>query len=62
MDPPFKESRVCKLIKMIKDKNILKKNGIIIIHRHRSDQLMINVSISVIDQRKYGISKIIVGI
>jgi len=62
MDPPFKESRVSTLIEMIKDKNILKKNGVIIIHRHKSDQLMINMSITVIDQRKYGISKITVGI
>ena len=35
-DPPFKNNNIDKLIELIYQKNILKKNGIIIIHRNKS--------------------------
>ena len=46
---------------MIKEKKILKENGILIIHRHKKDKLNITNKLRVLDERSYGISKIIIG-
>mgnify|MGYP001235610157 CR=1 FL=1 len=61
IDPPFKEKRTNNLIDSILEKKILKKNGIIIIHKHKKDNIIIESNLKIIDQRNYGISKIIVG-
>ena len=45
----------------IKNKKILNKDGIIIIHRHKNDNLIITNNLNILDTRKYGISKIIIG-
>ena len=42
MDPPYKEKRINILIDTILEKKILKKNGIIIIHRHKHKKDNIN--------------------
>ena len=42
-------------------KNLLKKNGIIIIHRHKHDKEKLTNYFKIIDERTYGISKIIFG-
>ena len=49
------------LIDEIKDKKILNKNGIIIIHRHKKEIDKFPKNFHLIDQKKYGISKIIIG-
>ena len=61
LDPPFNEKRANNLIEIIKTKKILKRNGIIIIHRHKKDSIDINENLKILDIRKYGISKIIIG-
>ncbi len=61
MDPPYKENKINSLIEIIKKESILKKNGILIIHRHRKDNLKITEKLRILDQRNYGISKIIIG-
>ena len=61
LDPPYKEERINLLIDKIKDNKILSKDGIIIIHRHKKDNLMITKKINVLDERIYGISKIIIA-
>ena len=38
LDPPFKEQNIKILLKIIADKKILKKNGIIIIHREKNSK------------------------
>ena len=38
MDPPYKESKINKLIENIIQKKILNKKGIIIIHRQKKDK------------------------
>jgi len=60
-DPPFKDTIINDLIKLIISKNILKKNGIIIIHRHKNTQEKLDIYFKIIDERVYGISKIIFG-
>ena len=61
LDPPFKELKVNHLIKTILQKKILKEKGIIIIHRHKKDLFNTLEHFKILDQRYYGISKIIIG-
>mgnify|MGYP001196785626 CR=1 FL=1 len=61
MDPPYKEKKINYLIEKIKEKKILDKNGVIIIHRHKLDDVQISQKLKILDERKYGISKIIIG-
>jgi len=61
IDPPYKEKNINSLINLILKKKILSKNGIIIIHRHKKDELIITNQLKIIVNRLYGISKIIIG-
>ena len=61
MDPPYKEKKINYLIEKIKEKKILDKNGVIVIHRHKLDDVQISQKLKILDERKYGISKIIIG-
>tara|TARA_B100000674_G_C37680744_1_gene841409 strand:+ start:315 stop:875 length:561 start_codon:yes stop_codon:yes gene_type:complete len=61
IDPPFKEKNINSLINLILKKKILSENGIIIIHRHKKDELIITNQLKIIVNRLYGISKIIIG-
>ena len=40
---------------------ILQKNGVLLIHRHKSDDIDLNDNLNIVDQRVYGISKITIG-
>jgi len=59
LDPPFKDKNLGELLDSINKKNILKKNGIIIIHRHKKENDSLPDSLKIIDEKIYGISKII---
>ena len=61
IDPPYKETKINKLIENIIEKKILNKKGIIIIHRHKKDKLEITKKIKILDVRNYGISKVYFG-
>ncbi len=61
IDPPFKEIKINNLIEKIIEKNYLNKNGIIILHRHKKDNVEITKKLNVFDTRTYGISKIYYG-
>ena len=61
MDPPYKEEKINLIIDKIKEKRILSKDGILIIHRHNKDNIDITNNLKILDQRIYGISKIIIG-
>ncbi len=61
LDPPFKEERINKLLDKILEFSLLKNNGVIITHRHKKDNLEISKKLNIIEQRLYGISKIIIG-
>ena len=60
-DPPFKDTNINNLIELIIAKDLLKKNGIIILHRHKNTKEKFTVYFKVIDKRVYGLSKIIFG-
>ena len=58
IDPPYKEIKINMLIKKIIYRNLLKKNGILIIHRHTRDKIVITKKINILDIRTYGVSKV----
>ncbi|MDC0060879.1 16S rRNA (guanine(966)-N(2))-methyltransferase RsmD [Candidatus Pelagibacter sp.] len=59
LDPPYKEKNINVIIEKLLEKNILSKNGIIVIHRHKKDDVKLTDKLNIIDLRLYGISKII---
>jgi 16S rRNA (guanine966-N2)-methyltransferase len=61
IDPPYKEKRLSELINKIIDSKILNKNGIIIIHRHKKETDIFPKRFNIIENKTYGISKIIFG-
>ena len=62
MDPPYKEKRLNNLLNEIINLKILKKNGIIIIHRHKKEKDIFPEKLKIFKIKKYGISKIIFGL
>ena len=60
-DPPFKDTNIEKLIELIFNKNLLKKNGVIILHRNKMSNEKLPIYFKLLDERIYGISKIIFG-
>ncbi len=61
IDPPFREQKINLMIESIKEKKILDQRGIIIIHRHKKDEIDISKKLNILDERNYGISKIIIA-
>ena len=60
-DPPYKETKVKELMDIIKEKKILKKNGVIIFHRHKKDNVDFIKKTDILDVRFYGISQIVIS-
>lgn len=61
LDPPFKDQNINYLIEKIYDAKILKKNGIIILHRNNKSNDLIGKKFNIFEEKKYGLSKIIFG-
>ncbi len=60
-DPPFINKDIENIIKFIYINKLLKKNGILIIHRNKNSKDKMPLYFNIIDERTYGISKIIYG-
>ena len=60
-DPPFKDTNIKQLIGLIFSKNLLGKNGIIILHRNKTTKEKLPNYFKIVDERIYGISKILFG-
>jgi len=58
-DPPFRNTNMEDLAELIVKKKLLKENGIIIFHRHKNNKDKLPAYFEIIDNRIYGISKII---
>ena len=58
LDPPYKDKNLGRIFKAIKKGNILKKNGIIILHRHKKEKDLLPINFKKIEEKQYGISKI----
>ena len=60
-DPPFKDMNAEKLIDLVLNKNLLHKNGIIILHKNKAAKEKFPNYFKIVEERLYGISKIIFG-
>ena len=60
-DPPFKNRDTKKLIELIFNNNLLHQNGIIVMHRNKNSEDEFPNYFKVIEERIYGISKMIFG-
>ena len=61
LDPPYKVKTLENILNEIIRDKILKNNGIIIIHRHKKETDEFPKNFQIIDEKKYGISKIVFG-
>ena len=61
LDPPYKEKNMNSLIVSIDASKILNNNGILIVHRHKKEKDEFPKNFRIIEERTYGISKIIFG-
>ena len=59
LDPPYKDKDLKKLFIEIKKNEVLNKNGIIILHRHKNDSDYMPEKYTLLEEKIYGISKII---
>ena len=59
LDPPFKDKEINNLINQIKILNIVDNNTLIIIHRNKKSEDDISKLINILDEKKYGLSKIL---
>ncbi len=58
-DPPFKDKNTEELIELVFQKRLLEKKGILILHRNKNVIDKIPNNFHIIDERIYGISKVI---
>ena len=59
LDPPYKDKNINIILEKIINLKLLKKNSIIIIHRHNKEEYIFPKNLKIIEEKKYGISKII---
>ena len=61
LDPPYKEKSLSSILTKIMESNVLGYNGIIIIHRHKKDEDKFLSEFNIIEEKTYGISRVIFG-
>jgi len=61
IDTPYKEKNLSYVLNNIIDSNILHIDGIIIIHRHKKKKDKLPEKFNIIEEKTYGISRIIFG-
>ena len=61
LDPPYKEKEINTILNNLLKFKTLKPDGIIIIHRHKKEEDNFPEKFKIIEEKKYGISKIIFG-
>ena len=59
LDPPYKYKNLENILININNEKLLDKNGVIIIHRHKNKKDIFPKNFKIIEEKKYGISKII---
>ena len=59
LDPPYKIIELKEIISPIISQKILKQNGIMIIHRHKNQNDILPKPVRILEEKKYGISKIL---
>ena len=61
LDPPYKERRLLEMLNNIILSKVLRTNGILIIHRHKKDEDEFPEKFKILEEKIYGISKVIFG-
>ena len=61
LDPPYREKKINIVLNNLSKSKTLKQDGIIIIHRHKKEEDNFPDEFKIIEEKKYGISKIIFG-
>jgi len=61
IDPPFKEERVNILIESLINLQMLKANGVMIVHRNKKNNEILTGMLNIVETRVYGASNIIFG-
>ena len=59
LDPPYKDKKLEKILVKIKKSKILKNSGVLILHRHKKEKESFPEEFKIIEEKVYGISKII---
>ena len=59
LDPPYKDKNLVSLLTKLKKSDIIDQDGIIILHRHKNEKIDLSNNYKIIEERKYGISKIL---
>ena len=62
IDPPYKEKKINEIIEKILEEKLLSQDGVLIIHRHKKDNINITEKLRIIEDRTYGISRILLEI
>jgi len=62
LDPPYKEKKLNNLLTNIVNLKLLKKNGVVILHRHKKENEIYPEELKIFKIKTYGISKIIFGL
>ena len=62
LDPPFKKENIKEIIENINRLNVLGKDLLVIIHRHKKTKDLFPKNFKVLQEKKYGLSKIIFGL
>ena len=58
LDPPYKDRNTINILTNISENKILDENGVVIVHRHKNEEILIPSNYIKIEEKKYGISKI----
>ena len=58
LDPPFKDVNFNKILEVIIDNKLVNRNGIFILHRHKSELDNFPMSLKILEKKFYGNSKI----
>ena len=58
LDPPYKDKDLDNVLNSIQNSKILNNKGVIIIHRHKSENNISLIDYKIIEEKKYGVSKI----
>ena len=58
LDPPYKYKNIENLLIKLQEEELLNKNGVIILHRHKNEKDKFPLNYRVIEKKIYGISKV----
>ena len=58
LDPPYKDRNTINVLTNISENKILNENGVVIVHRHKNEEILIPSNYIKIEEKNYGISKI----